>query len=179
MPHEPEWIEAYLDGELGPAETAALETELKSSAELRHQLELAREIRSGLRSLPEVDLSAVTLKRVLRQASEQPQHPPEGEPVRRLAATVLALAATVAAAVLGLAIWRGLDRGPEVDPAEVARAAAETKWALAEVDRLVRKAGARAGDEVLNRYLVAPTRRGASAALLLPHASEARDTQED
>lgn len=185
MRHEPEnprvdtadageRLEAYLDGELSPSEEEAMAGELERSARLRREFERAREVRAALRALPEMDASPITLRRVLNQAREKAGTDRKVATPRRRRLAV-ALAATLAVAALGLSIWRSLEAPPEPDATEVARAVEEARWVLARVDRLTRKAGATMRDDVLTKYIVAPTRRGVETSLGLGPASDHRN----
>jgi anti-sigma factor RsiW len=50
-------LDAYLDGQLGREERAALERELERSAELRQRLQARRELDRSLRALPQAEPS--------------------------------------------------------------------------------------------------------------------------
>jgi anti-sigma factor RsiW len=55
---DPDMLSAYLDGELGDAERAAVEAQLEASAEWRDELAEVRAARDALRGLPERDAPA-------------------------------------------------------------------------------------------------------------------------
>ncbi len=177
-----ERLEAYVDGELPEAEAVELERRLESSESLRRQLNLARQVRRALRDLPSFDAAPETLERVRRQTTGVVSEVGEvsevgvGDLVGDRSGAVRgfryrwAIAAALATFAVGLFTWKTLDQTRTAD-LEVVKAAEETRWVLAQVDRLTRKAGRTVRDEVVAKYVVAPTRRGVETALDFPRPS--------
>ncbi len=81
-------------------------------------------------------------------------------------------AAVLAAAVLGASLWSGVRRqappveAPAVaDPARVAQATEEARYALAYLTRINRRAGLKLKDDLFVDRVAKPTARGLSLAL--------------
>ena len=165
-----ELIEPYLDGELGPSESARLEAHLARCTDCAGELELAATIRRELRALPELDCPPAVLERAHRAATEATVVPlrraaPAGERPRRAWA---ALAAALVLAVLGaFLVARGLraPAGQGPSPEEVARATAEARYALAYVGRVSRSAGATLRDDVLAPHVAGVTTEALNRSL--------------
>ncbi len=82
-----ECLSAYLDGELAPADAAALERHLAACAECRDELAALREVRALLRALPPPALprSFALPPNAAARAARTPaaaQWSPEGQPIR-------------------------------------------------------------------------------------------------
>jgi len=177
MPQQPDdcaavlpLLESYLDGELPPAEAEGVREHAARCSACAAELRLAQAIGDGLRALPELDAPAAVLSRV-REAAEMPaeilpfERPaPATRPRRhRLAALAAALVLALFSALLLFQV-----RSPQPSPptaAEVARATAEARYALAFVGRASRRAGLEIKDEVLPEHLVAPAARSLSRSL--------------
>jgi anti-sigma factor RsiW len=173
-----ELLEAFVDGDLGPAEERTVAAHLDDCRACRREHHLAMEIRSTLRSLPEHDAPAKVLWSVRMAARE-------GGPALGLRTRVVrwahrpvsafATAAVVLAVVVASLVWwqRPAPR-PSLDDPEIARAAQETRFALALVGALGRRA---ALDEVLGRRVVSPTVDGLADALRKHLGSEGSEEE--
>ncbi|MCP4655870.1 MAG: hypothetical protein GY856_10680 [bacterium] len=161
-------IEAYVDAELETGERRRIEAHLDSCAACSSQLELARRIRSELRELEPQSCPQHVTSAVLAHAEAFPTWR------RRLASWLApprlwqpALALLLAAA-LGIGFWYSTIRGPaRQQAAEVARAEAEVKLALAYLGRIGQRTGTAVGGEVLEDRVVAPIARSITDAMLM------------
>lgn len=105
-----ELLSAYLDGELSPAEQAALESALAKQAELREELEQLRELSARLRQLSRpvapLELAGAVQERIVRLPAPLPQH---AVPARwqQVGAALATLAACLLVAV---ALWQPGER---------------------------------------------------------------------
>jgi anti-sigma factor RsiW len=159
-------LEAFVDGDLGPAEERTVTAHLDDCRACRREHQLAMEIRSTLRSLPEHDAPAKVLWSVRMAARDD--GPARGLRMRVVRwahrpASAFATAAVVLIVVAAALVWwpRPAPR-PSLDDPEIARATQETRFALALVGTLGRRA---ALDEVLGRRVVSPTVDGVADAL--------------
>ena len=152
-----ELLEAFVDGDLEPGEERAVAAHLDECPKCRWEHRLAVEIRSTLRALPEHEAPAKVLWAVRIAARE------DGADVRlrdRLPGwvrrPVSAFAAVVVATIVAATLvwWQRPVPRPSMDDPEIARAVQETRFALALVGALGRRA---ALDEVLGRRVVSPT----------------------
>jgi anti-sigma factor RsiW len=176
-----ELLEAFVDSDLEPDEERMVAEHLDGCRACRREHRVALDIRSSLRSLPEHDTPARVLWAV-RMAAREEGSP--GGPGSRLVRWILRPAPTFATAALVLAVtvtavvwWQRPAPTPSFDDPEIARAAAETRFALALVGALGRRA---ALDEVLGRRVVAPTVTGVTDALrerLAPARAEDESTE--
>jgi anti-sigma factor RsiW len=159
-----EWLESYLDHDLGPKEERAVRDHLRGCAECARELEIARAIRSELRSLPEFDTPARVLWSVRMATSDSSAGKRVRTTIQRYTARpVLAAAASVLVVVIAAVVW--LQRpapAPSLDDPEVARAIQQTRYAFALVGELGRRA---ALDELLGDRVVSPTIRSLSKTL--------------
>ncbi len=173
-----ERLEAYVDGDLSTMEAAAVEAHLEgggspgggrtgSCPACAAELRLALAVRRELRSLPELDASAATVRKITMEAERARFRGPAS---RRLWAGLAA--AVLAAAVLGAGLWWGtLNQAPSVeqggiaDPARVARATEEARYALAYLTRVNRRAGLKLRDDLFIDRVARPTARGLSLSL--------------
>jgi anti-sigma factor (TIGR02949 family) len=163
-------LEPYLDGELSSAEAEGVREHTARCPACAAELRLAQTIQDGLRALPEIDAPPEVLSRV-RKAAEMPAEIlPFGwsslttSPRRFHLAT---LAAALILTLLGALLLFQL-RSPQAQQpsaAEIARATAEARYALAYVGRASRRAGLEIKDEVLPEHLVAPAARSLSRSL--------------
>ena len=173
-----ELLEAFVDGELEPAEERTVTAHLDDCRACRREHQLAMEIRSMLRSLPERDAPAKVLWSVRMAAREdRPTVPLRARLVRWTHRPVSAFAtAGVALAVVATALvwWQRPAPRPALDDPEIARAAQETRFALALVGALGRRA---ALDEVLGRRVVSPTVDGVADALRKHLGSERSENE--
>lgn len=161
-----ELLEAFVDGDLGPREERMVAAHIDDCAACRREHRLAIEVRSSLRALPEHDASAKVLWAVRMAAQEGGSPVPIRtrlvrwltRPAHTLATAAVALAVIVAALVW----WQRPAPRPSLDDPEIARAAQQTRFALALVGALGRRA---ALDEVLGRRVVSPAVGGVTQAL--------------
>ena len=169
-----EVLEAYLDGDLAAPRAAAVEAHLEACDRCAAELELAAEVRSGLRALPELDAPEAVVNRVLRQTvlretdgSHPFGHRRRRRPWGRPAWAALA-AAAFAAVVVGLGFWPAPSPPPEdaaADAAEVARATEEARYALAYVAQVSRRTGLKLRQDLLPEHLVDPSARSLTRIL--------------
>ncbi len=179
--HEPrceaalEILEPYLDGELSETEALRLRAHLERCPACAAELELAARIQRELRSLPQRGGGEVVpfppQYRQYRQYRQHRQHRQyrQYRQHRRHRGTglrVAAVAALLALAVGGGALFLRLQqqRG-QTSQAEIARATAEARFALAYVGKMTRSAGLDLRDEVLEKRLIVPATRSVSRSL--------------
>lgn len=155
-------IEAYLDGDLDPAEAARLEAAIASDPALLDELEMARAVRQTLRGMsseaPPPDLVPGVLAVARREArSEWLGRLRDGFRIAFLADWRPALAMTALAVVVFAAVLvdRSGRREPVTDPA-VAEALEQVKWTLAVVADVGRRTGRTVRDDVLEAHVVEP-----------------------
>jgi predicted anti-sigma-YlaC factor YlaD len=160
-------LEELVDGDLGPEETARLESHLKECPACREDLEMARALKEELTALPQFDAPDRLVEAVLETASRESRQTSALWFVLR-PAPVLALAAALALAIALPLIWRegttGGDTGSTeivestslADP-EVQRAADEARLALAYVSRASRRVGLEIRDGAIVEHFVRPT----------------------
>jgi anti-sigma factor RsiW len=172
-------LEPYLDGELSPAEIAKLREHLARCPACAAELRLAETLLAGLRDLPELDAPPTVLLRVRAAAMEKPDQaevlpfertPPklrQQTPSVRFAALAAALVLTLLSVLLlvELRSSRSPQQPTAATAADIARATAEARYALAYVGRASRRAGLTLKDEVLPEHLVAPAARSLSRSL--------------
>ena len=189
MPRQPEAIscgevlehlEAHLDEELDAAASSALESHLHACPACAAEYQLAAAIRRELRALPELDAPPAVLENITRRAEPRPLPFRAPVPARRHAWAGLA-AAVFAAAVLGTSLWWGAlrqepasvpvgipDRNESVadaDPEDVARAAAEVRYALAYLTRVHRRAGLKLRDDLFVDRVARPSAESLARSL--------------
>ena len=143
-PRDDEWLSAYLDGELGPAEASALEARIARDPALAAELDAAHDVVVALRGLDAVEPPPGFTARL--QASLR-QELGTGTVVtvsrwRRWAAVTSAAAALVAVGLVGGALlWRDGDPGAQavrtpavtrMDPTPVLADEAEVRKYLSE-----------------------------------------------
>ena len=166
-----EQLEAYVDGELDGAGAASIEAHLEACPACAAEHRLAAAVRRELRALPELDATPA----VLREIAWETQRARFGAPVRRRA--WMGLAAALAAVALGASLWWGaLRQAPPTEPppagvpeagnpAAVARATAEARYALAYLNRIHRRAGLKLRDDLFVDRLARPATRGLARSL--------------
>lgn len=178
-----EHLEAFVDGDLVAAEAAAIEDHLEGSpggGQVGHcpacvaEHRLASAVRRELRALPELDAPPAVLREITRSAQRARfRKPSRRVPTRRRAWTRLA-AAMLATVMLGAALWWGIPRQAPAepsaiaDPARVAQATAEARYALAYLTRVNRRAGLKLRDDLFVDRVAKPAARGLSRSLS-PH----------
>lgn len=164
-------IEAYVDDELETDDRRRVEAHLETCAACSAELDLARRIRSELRELEPQSCPPRVTSAVLVHVEALPTWR------RRLASWLTpprlwqpALALLLAAA-LGIGFWIATIHGPaRQQAAEVARAEAEVKLALAYLGRISQRTGTAVGDEVLENRVVTPIARSITEAMLMRSA---------
>jgi anti-sigma factor RsiW len=161
-------LEPYVDGELAADEVVRLRAHLEQCRSCGAQLQLAQDVRSTLRELPELAPPTALLERVRSAAAQELRpvavHPSRATPLSaakaaprrwRPAAIRVALAAAVAALLAAVLLMRA--PAPVSPPsAQVARATEQARFALAYVGRVGRHAGLALRDEVLERRVLLP-----------------------
>ncbi len=169
-----ERLEAYVDGDLAAAEAAAIEDHLEGCSACAAEHRLASAVRRELRALPELDATPAVLREITRSAQRARfREPSRRVPTRRLAWTRLA-AAMLATAMLGAGLWWGILRQAPAepsaiaDPARVAQATEEARYALAYLTRVNRRAGLKLRDDLFVDRVAKPAARGLSRSLS-PH----------
>lgn len=177
-----ERLEAFVDGELAGAKAAGLEAHLASCAGCAAEHRLALDVRRELRALPELETPPAVLAEVFRkvEASASPRRRlldlgrlrrPRWLDLRPAPAWTALAAALLAAVVIGTGLWLAPpaeEPAPELDPAAVARATEEARYALAYVGLVSQRAGLKLRDDVLIEHLVRPSAEGLSRAFFLP-----------
>ncbi len=174
QPHEPTTcqelelhVEALVDGELEIAEVTALEQHLASCPDCARQARLAADIRQGLRELPELDAPAHVLETALKRSRRnelrawswtRPWQAPRPAWIALGAATAAALLAVI------LLIPSPGSTVPE-SSAEVERATAEARLALAYLDKLTQRAARDLRDDIVQKRVVEPAARGLARSL--------------
>jgi anti-sigma factor RsiW len=163
-------LEPYLDGELSPAEAEGVREHAARCPACAAELRLAQAIQEGLRKLPELDTPPALLSRVHNAAEMPAEILPFERPsptTRPRRSQLAALAAALVLALLGALLLFQLrsPQAPQPSAAEIARATAEARYALAYVGRASRRAGLEIKDEVLPEHLVAPAARSLSRSL--------------
>jgi anti-sigma factor RsiW len=164
-----ELLEAYVDGDLAPAEGAAVRRHLAACASCAAELELALAVKQGLRALPQPVCPPAVLAAVKQRGRA------EVVPLRARRPAVAwvrwaAAAAILAAVASGLFFLMQPSR-PATQTAEVERATYEARLALAYIGEASRKAGLSVRHEVFEERVVSPTAR--SLARMLPLAPPA------
>jgi len=159
-------IDAWIDGDLEPAEASVLEVHVEGCAACDEERRLAVEICAELRGLPELDPPDRVIKAVHDATA-----PTIGEKVRGLLDAITwrpapAVVALVVIVVLVMVVFPGRRSGtPQYTDQEVARAAEETKLALAYVSSITRRAEIQARRKVFEDGAVSATVRGISRSL--------------
>ncbi len=165
-PETPAWLdarlEAYLDGDLPPAEHDAFERAAfapDAEAAWDAELFLARQIRDGLRALPQPACPPRLTDAVLARA----RHQARADRSQRLRAWIArhwaawwqpALAMTVLLALVLSATL--VERAEPALSPEVARARAEVEWTLAYLSEVGRQTGRTVRHDVIEMRVVSP-----------------------
>lgn len=183
-------LEAFVDGDLAAAETAAMERHLESCPSCRVEAKLAQAIRDELRTLPHLDAPA-TVVAAVKRAARQEQAEAKGRtrsrwtllrpsPVWALAAAFL-LAAVLAPLLIDSAppevvVQEAASEAPAAD--EVARATDEVRVALAYVGQVTRRTGLEIRDGLIVERLVVPAAEGLSSLKNAPGAGVRGESNE-
>jgi anti-sigma factor RsiW len=177
-------LDAWADGELGPAALAGLERHAAACPACAEELELARELARELPRLPRHNCPPAVCRAVLataaaeararvREARGQGSRPvrparrwlswPPGSRARRLSLRPILAGALVAVLAAGGALlWPRRPAPARPSASELARAELELKLAFAYLGRVGREAGVRVRDEMVANVL-APTERALGA----------------
>ncbi len=157
-------LEPYVDGDLEPAEAGRLRSHLASCPACAAELALAQRIQAELRALPQLDCPPEIVERVRRQGSQV--LPFRSPAVRTRMPRLLAAAALLALALGGGALFLRSQQQPrQPSAAEVARATAQARYALAYLGKVSREASLDVRDDVLARRVVFPAARSVSHTL--------------
>lgn len=168
-------LEAWIDGDLDPRAAEETRCHIEACPSCRTELDLAKEVRATLRSLPAFELPARVLHAV-RSAAEGDSGPVAA--TRWWTRPVAAVAAVAAAVLLALVVApeRQTPR-PQADAAEVARVTAETRLALAYLGSAARRAEVRLKTRVVDDRAVVATLKGVSSSLRWTHGSDTATTK--
>lgn len=150
-----ERIEAYIDGELTPAEQTRLEAHAATCAACAAELEDARRLVGALRTLPSLtcpDAVSQALQTRIRQACRQRLH----VAVRRWGWAYAA--AAVLALIAGYHLFDPEPVPPAFSPKEVVQARRQVEWTLAYLSDLNSRMGTTVRDDVIQPHLVQPLR---------------------
>jgi len=150
-------LEAFVDGELDPTATAAIEAHLARCAPCREQRRAAYAVREWLRALPEYDTPERVLAAVRRTVAAETARPSARSP--RWAWRTAAAAALVVAAAIGVLWWHGSQRAQTPPPSQVAEATAQARLALHYVAEITRHVGLQATRSALVENLLDPALR--------------------
>jgi anti-sigma factor RsiW len=161
-----ERLDAWIDGDLDKAESTAVEAHVDHCESCRAELRLAETVVAELRALPDFDIPEKVLKAVGKASrptlAEKLRTFLENSILRPVPA--LAAVAAVVLMVLVLSPWRR-PAEPQYTDQEVARAAAETRLALAYVGSIAQRAELRVKERVLDDGAAAQTVRGFQRSL--------------
>ena len=147
-----ERIEAYIDGELTPAEQGRLEDHAATCAACAAELEDARRLVGALRTLPSLtcpDAVSQALQTRIRQARGKRE-------VRRWGWAYAA--AAVLALIAGYHLFDPEPVPPAFSPQEITQARRQVEWTLAYLGDLNSRMGTRVRDDVIQPHLVQPLR---------------------
>ncbi len=186
-----EQLEAHVDGDLAAPAVAAIEAHLEGCPTCAAEHDLALAVRRQLRALPELDAPPAVLLEVSREAEHSASFAPlRGarfrKPVRSLRrlAWSAAAAAAFAALVIGGGLWRAGLQAPVVeplpaDPAAVAQATEEARYALAYLTRVHRRAGLKLRDDLFLDRVARPTARSLARSLSPRHGESTASREDD
>jgi anti-sigma factor RsiW len=161
-----ERLDAWIDGDLDDAEAAAVKAHVDQCESCQAEQQLAETVVAELRALPEFDVPERVLqtvrKKTLSTFAERLRAFFDDLVSRPVPA--LAVVAAVVLVFLVLSPW-SRPTEPEYTDQEVARAAAETRLALAYVGRIAQRAELRVKERVLDQGAAAQTVRGVRRSL--------------
>ena len=155
-------LEPYLDGDLPAAESTRLREHLRRCGACAAELELAGRIQRELRSLPQLDCPPEVLEKVERAGRGEIVPFPRRD---RVGMRIAALAALLAMAVGGGALFLRFERRDQPSPQEIAQATAEARYALAYIGKVTRRTRTNLREDVLGKRLVVPASRSVSRTL--------------
>jgi len=161
-----ERLDAWIDGDLDDAEAAAVKAHVDQCESCQAEQQLAETVAAELRALPEFDVP----ERVMQTVREKTLST-FAERLRAffddfVSRPVPALAAVAAVVLIFLVLspW-SRPTEPQYTDQEVARAAAETRLALAYVGSIAQRAELRVKERVLDQGAAAQTVRGVRRSL--------------
>ncbi|HET6463221.1 MAG TPA: zf-HC2 domain-containing protein [Candidatus Krumholzibacteria bacterium] len=131
-----ERVDAFVDGELGEGERAAVTAHCASCGECTRELDLAIRVRRELLALPSFKPPTHVIDTAEREADAVATNviPIATHRRRRVAARMAAALAAAAVVVVGAIVWQHT-RQPQYSEADVRRATAEIAMAFGYVDR--------------------------------------------
>jgi len=167
-----EHVEAFVDDALSSDEKERFEALLAAGIG-EADVELARRIRDGLHALPRPALRPEISRFVLEQARAEVRASRRGwlrQFVEREWASLLRPALTMAVLLVAVVLAVLIGRPPvhpqeAISQADVERALAEARWALAYVSHVSRETGSSVRNEVLEAHVVRPVRHALGAVL--------------
>lgn len=161
-----ERLDAWIDGDLDDAEAAAIKGHVDQCESCRAEQLLAETVVAELRALPRFDVPERVLQAVRRETRpslvERIRAFLEEYGIRPVPA--FAVVAAVVLMVLVISPWRRTTE-PQYTEQEIARAAAETRLALAYVGKIAHRAELRVKERVLDEGAAAQTMRGVRRSL--------------
>ena len=162
-----ERIDAYLDGELSPAESAAANLHLARCPVCAEELQLARQVAGSLRSLPAVrcpdSIPEAVRTRIAAASDAQWKANPWPwrhrwlEYFRRPA--IVGLTTAVLFVVITGIVGNHREPSPEFTQAEIEQAESDAKLALAYLSRVTSRAEATLREDVLEQRVLEPIMR--------------------
>ena len=169
-----ERIDSFIDGELTTAEQSILESHTKGCFACRHELELATNVLSEIRSLPKKKFSDALTARVFEQiedasgGKERPRRPAgwfgglwRSGTLRPALVGVFVLLVVVSTIVID----RFNPPDDRVSPEELAEAEAALKWTFTYLNDVNRRTGIVVRDDVIETRIVRPVQRAMRSAL--------------
>ncbi len=173
-----ERLEAHVDGDLAAAEVAEVEAHLEDCPACTAEYRLAAVVRRELRALPELAAPPAILSEITREVERARFRGPRRMarrgvrpvPGHRRPVWASLAAALFAAVVVAASLWRGPLTLPgeltaTADPAVVARATEEARYALAYLTRVNRRAGLKLRDDLFVDRLARPSADSLSRSL--------------
>ncbi len=161
-----ERLDAWIDGDLDAAEAAAVKEHVDHCDSCQAERQLAEAVVAELRSMPEFDVPQRVVQRI--RGKTRPTLIDRSrifvEDHRIRPAPAFAVAAAVVLLVLVVSPWRQPTE-PQYTDREVARAVAETRFALAYVGSVAQRAELRVKERVLNQGAAGKTVRGVRRSL--------------
>ena len=153
-----ERIEAYIDGELTPAEQGRLEAHAATCAACAAELEDARRLVGALRTLP-----SLTCPDAVSQALQDRIHQTRRPTAKRWYAPLAAAAVLVL--IAGYHLFDPEPVPPAFSPKEIAQARRQVEWTLAYLGDLNSRMSTAVRDDVIQPRLVEPLRLNLDAIL--------------
>lgn len=169
-------LEAWLDGELAPADMAALDDHLADCRACRRELQKAERVRRTLAELPERDAPAAVLVAV-RERIEAPPWYRRPDLWRGLRGPLPMTLAAIALLLISVAIFTSRT-GPSsraIEERALAQATEEARFALGYLGRVGRETGLLLRDEHLEKRVLAPVAQSLDRAAAL--AARADDSE--